>query len=110
NNQMVGGTKLENNATGANSEAEVLATDCGDFNTSIKEQWLGDLNIYPNPATNEVFVSALDKPTIYHIYDMSGKEIQQGEIYIDGRISLQNVPKGMYVLLVGDKRNKIIVQ
>ncbi|MGB0807280.1 MAG: hypothetical protein ACPGRC_11355, partial [Salibacteraceae bacterium] len=41
-NQNVLDYQLKNNGQGANSVSEILATDCSDFNTSIKEQWLGD--------------------------------------------------------------------
>ena len=98
------------NATGANSEVEVMATDCSDFNTGIIDLDYQELSIYPNPAHNEVFVEIPNQLTPYQIYDMSGKIIQQGSVEATGRIGLAAVSGGMYVLLVGDKRSKLVIQ
>jgi len=101
---------LEGNASGANSESEIMATDCSDFNTGINELNYPQLTLYPNPAHNEVFVEMSDKLTQYQIYDISGKVVQQGNVETNGRIGLGSVSGGMYVLLVGDKRSKLVIQ
>lgn len=98
-----------NNAPSLNSLNDLLTADCSWLPNGVEEPWLGDLKLYPNPATIEVFITAPEKPTLYHIYDMSGKEISTGIVSNDGRISLASVSKGMYILLVGEKRNKLIV-
>lgn len=102
--------RFTDNAPGANSEAEILATDCSDFNTGINELSYNELLIYPNPAHDEVFVSVLEKITTYIIYDVSGKVVLQGNVETNGRIGLSAISNGMYVLLVGDKRSKLIVR
>ena len=102
--------KVENNAPGANSEAEIMATDCSNFNTGINELNHQKLTLYPNPAHNEVFLEIPNKLTQYQIYDMSGKIVQQGNVEANGRIGLAMVSGGMYILLVGEKRSKLVIQ
>ena len=98
------------NAPGANSEAEIMATDCSGFNTGINELNYKKLSLYPNPAHNEVFVEIPNKRTPYQIYDISGKIVQQGNVETNGRIGLNTVSGGMYILLVGEKRSKLVIQ
>jgi hypothetical protein len=102
--------EIQNNATGLKSLNDLLTADCSWLPNGVEEPFLGDLHIYPNPAHTEVFIPIPEKPTVYHIYDMTGKEVSSGLVASDGRISLVNVSKGMYVLLVGNKRNKLLVQ
>ena len=87
-----------------------MATDCSNFNTGVNELEYNQLSINPNPAHNEVFIEMSDKLTQYQIYDMSGKVVQQGTIEANGRIGLASVSGGMYILLVGDKRSKLVIQ
>ena len=102
--------QVGNNAPGANSEAEIMATDCSNFNTGINELEYNQLTIHPNPAHNEVFVKMPDKVTPYQIYDMSGKVVQQGKVETNGRIGLSAVSGGMYILLIGENRSKLVIQ
>jgi hypothetical protein len=102
--------EIQNNATGLKSLNDLLTADCSWLPNGVEEPFLGDLHIYPNPAHTEVFIPVPEKPTVYHIYDMTGKVVSSGLVASDGRISLANVSKGMYVLLVGNKRNKLMVQ
>jgi hypothetical protein len=107
----VGFMTLSNNGQGANTEAEILNTDCTDFNTGIGEiNAFEELSFYPNPAHDEVFIKDLKRQEAYFIYDVSGKVINQGMVDLDGRISISGISNGMYVLMVGNKRSKFIVE
>ena len=107
----VGYLKLDSNGVGANTEAEILATDCTDFNTGIAGVLnYEELQLYPNPAYNEVYVGLQEHTTSYTIYDISGKTVNQGFVESSGRISLETISNGMYVLMIGNKRSKLIVQ
>ena len=110
NKDGVGWLNLSGNGTYANSEADILATDCSDFNTSVTEISNADLGIYPNPAQKEVFVKGITQPTLYVIYDMSGKQITQGTVTALGRIGLEQVVSGMYILKVGNQHSKLLVE
>ncbi len=106
----VGWLNLSGNGSYANSEADILATDCSDFNTSVSEVFNADLSISPNPAQNEVFVKGILQPTLYVIYDMSGKQITQGTVNRTGSIDLTAVKAGMYILKVGNQHQKLLVE
>ncbi len=110
NRQGVFFMTLNSNGSHANSEADILATDCSDFNTSVAEVSNVNLNIYPNPAKNEVFVKDIIQPTLYVIYDMSGKQITQGTVTLSGRIGLELVISGMYILKIGNQHSKLLVE
>ena len=84
--------------------------DCSWLPNGIKEPFWSKLEIYPNPAHSEVFVTPPTQPTAYFIYDISGKLVNQGTVTSSGRIGLKTISNGMYVLMVGNKRSKLIVQ
>jgi hypothetical protein len=106
----VGFMTLSNNGQGANSETEILNTDCTDFNTGIGEiNAFEELSFYPNPVHDELFIEGLKNQETYFIYDVSGKVINQGMVDLDGRISISGISNGMYVLMVGNQRSKLIV-
>jgi len=102
--------KAQNNGSNLQSLNDLLTMDCSWLPNSIKEPWQSDLQLYPNPANNEVFVGVQEQSTSYTIYDISGKTVNQGLVESSGRISLETISNGMYVLMVGDKRSKLIVQ
>ncbi len=107
----IGYLSLFANGQGANTEAEVLNTNCTDFNTGIGEvNGFEALALYPNPAQNEVYITAPSQRTSYYIYDVSGKLVRQGLVETSGRIGLATISNGMYVLMVDNKRSKLVVQ
>jgi len=98
------------NASTLSSLSDLLTEDCSWLPNGIKEPTWSKLEIYPNPAHKEVYVTPLAQPTRYIIYDISGKMVNQGTVTSSGRISLETISNGMYVLMVGNKRSKLIVQ
>ncbi len=99
-----------NNAAELSSLNDLLTMDCSWLPNGIKEPFWSKLEIYPNPAHSEVFVTPPTQPTAYFIYDISGKLLNQGTVTSSGRIALETISNGMYVLMVGNKRSKLIVQ
>jgi len=102
--------KIETNAIGLQSLNDLLTADCSWLPNGVKELAFQELTLYPNPAHNEVFVEIPNQLTLYQIYDMSGKIVQQGSVETNGRIGLAAVPGGMYILLIGDKHSKLVIQ
>lgn len=62
------------------------------------------LLIFPNPTMDFVNVS-LSTSEPYRIINLSGLEIDKG--YTNGRISIIDIPRGEYYLLVGEKNRKV---
>ena len=69
------------------------------------------ISIYPNPANNEVNV-ILNKAEAakYIIYDLSGRLVNSGNVAVDGKINVERLSTGNYVLSIqlknGDKVNE----
>ncbi len=73
-----------------------------------------EVNIYPNPARNKVFVDLKNvdsKSVTIEIFSLEGKMLQQQTIATNSisEIDIQSLPSGMFVLKIRDK-NQIIVK
>jgi len=101
---------IQSNGSNLQSLNDLLTEDCSWLPNGIKEPTWSKLEIYPNPAHNEVYVIPSAQLTSYFIYDISGKLVSQGTVTSSGRIALETISNGMYVLMVGNKRSKLIVQ
>lgn len=60
------------------------------------------LTLYPNPAHGEVFVQSTHPLQHYALYDLRGQLVQSGSWPADGRLSLRNLPAGLYLLKATD--------
>lgn len=104
---VIGGAiYISDNLTGCNSEAEITACNpCGLVNTSIPEQDLTQLNIYPNPAQNILhfqYESIKDELVNFTIKNYLGQQFIQGKVYTNQpvEIDISGYPTGVYVLKV----------
>ena len=102
--------EVHSNGAGLGSVNDLLAMDCSWLPNGVNEGQVLPAQIYPNPAHNEVFVKGITQPTLYVIYDMSGKQITQGTVTLSGRIGLEQVVSGMYILKVGNQHSKLLVE
>jgi len=59
------------------------------------------LETFPNPALEKLYVKGLREPTLFRVFDLSGREVLRGESEFDGSISLLRLPAGAYVLQAG---------
>lgn len=60
----------------------------------------GKLNIYPNPASDKIFLEGFSNNEAYTITDIHGREIQSGQISASGSINLYRMAAGYYILQV----------
>ena len=72
---------------------------------------LKGLSIYPNPAKNEVNV-ILNKAdaTKYMIYDLLGRMVSSGNVAADGRINVERLATGNYVLSIQLKNGEKVTE
>jgi hypothetical protein len=76
--------------------------------TDITQGQLNDINIYPNPATNEVFIKGLSGAVFdYHIYSITGGQLIHGNA--TDRIDVSSLPGGVYIVRVFED-NKFITE
>lgn len=68
-------------------------------NLSLNETTISKVNVYPNPATDEVYID-IDVnhfPLNVVVVDVAGREVLSREIS-DNRIDVSGLPKGMYCI------------
>ncbi len=75
--------------------AETLSTNMFEFEQN-------KVKIFPNPSTDFIEISGLDKTTNYKLHDILGKEIKKGIISNNEIINIQNLTNGMYFLKFGN--------
>jgi enterochelin esterase family protein len=72
-----------------------------------------DFKIYPNPATDRVFLSIKEK-SLVTLYTINGIKVLEKEITLDGFIDVEGLNKGIYLVLVknntGMKAKKLIIK
>lgn len=94
-------------------EFEVYTSDCNcnaPVVTSIKDNSTNGTNgisLYPNPATNEIYISnnqSDNTDTNYFVYNIEGKRITTIEINkTDRKIDISNLSNGVYCLVAINK-------
>jgi hypothetical protein len=67
-----------------------------------------DKILFPNPVHDELFLTNQKTSFIYHIVDLSGKEIKRGESYPDLAISVKELRPGTYLIKFGDQVLKFV--
>ncbi|MDD3738127.1 MAG: choice-of-anchor J domain-containing protein [Lentimicrobiaceae bacterium] len=64
---------------------------------------VSNIKVYPNPATNYIFVENAKPNTMYKIADMQGKTVKAGSLS-DTKIDVSNLNKGLYVIMLTDPK------
>lgn len=65
------------------------------------------LRVYPNPASEVVFVEGLLEPTMISLISMSGQLIKSEQ---GTQLNVSDVPQGVYLLLVDNFVSKLIIE
>lgn len=79
------------------------------FMLGVDEVSLKGLNVYPNPAHDEVFVTGLKEDMLYEIRNLVGSKLKQGTLKAtDGKILLGDIPKGVYTLKIAGQSLKLV--
>jgi hypothetical protein len=71
------------------------------------------ITIYPNPASNKIFIAGLNSVSQLDLFDQTGKLIWQKKITALQsiiEIDLPGLPTGIYLIKVGKKIQKLIVR
>ena len=56
------------------------------------------IKLYPNPSTDFVQISGIDKKEYYFIYNTAGTIVSEGSIINNQKINIKNLSSGMYFL------------
>lgn len=66
------------------------------------------LKVYPNPATDMLYVEGLNEPAPYNIITLDGRIVQTG--FTTQNINVNTLPRGLYTLQIGSGYTRIVCQ
>ena len=77
--------------------------------TGITNTTQNSIMVYPNPATNEIYVKLNSQQvTNYAIYNIRGQQVKRGRLQEESNINIQSLLKGIYYIKLDDKDNRTI--
>jgi len=84
-----------------NTIIDSILVDTIPVNLSIKEIEVGPIEIYPNPAQNEIIVNYLPENNNEEIviYDVAGKEILR-RYAIESKVNIESLQSGVYLVTI----------
>jgi|GEM_PF-1776238 len=74
--------------------------------SSVSENQLQSLTIYPNPATNQITISGIEPGGTLRLYDLTGKLLVERK-NIDNTMDVRGIAPGSYVLEVRMKKGVV---
>ncbi|MAC94115.1 MAG: hypothetical protein CMC96_01305 [Flavobacteriales bacterium] len=77
------------------------------ISTGIAEQNLINLNLYPNPVKEELYIKGTKKGIRYRLHSLQGKLLQSGLFSEQHPIKLSGLPQGLYLLQLGEGEKTI---
>lgn len=89
------------NAYGCTSEKTFNLID----NTGLDNVVSQSLEVYPNPATDKLYLSNTDDKTDYTIYDITGQKLLQQVSY---PINVAELPTGIYIIEANGKKARFV--
>ena len=95
---------INSNSVGCNSAQEILSV-CQTL--SISQSDLENIELYPNPTTNNFFISGNDFVGMkFTIMDNLGRRMNYKKM-AENEISIENLPAGIYIVkfVFGEKTN-----
>jgi len=94
--------------TGTQHVCVTIYTPCGDNTfckdittgtTSVSNAAVGNINIYPNPATAELTIEHADKGTSIKLFDPMGRQVYSGTTTLDKEtVNMNQLAQGAYLL------------
>ena len=73
---------------------------------SIEESTLSNIDVYPNPTKNRLFLKGITESTNFAMYSVEGREVFSTSISNNGFIDL-NLAKGMYLMKLSSNGKSI---
>ncbi len=77
--------------------------------TSIDENTLKQVQVYPNPASDRVFITGLgNRPVNVEITDIKGQVVMKTNDYNSESISVENLHEGIYMIRISNEDQQVI--
>ena len=100
------GVLFSMNQYGRNADGWVIEKSfyyCDPLNIPRTEP-ANNINIYPNPATDYIYIENIDSPATLSVYDMQGKKHLQTTIDAGLQsVNIQNLASGLYIISLNNK-------
>lgn len=77
-------------------------------NTSINEDGILPLAVYPNPANDKISIHGIDSENEISIYNIYGIKVKGERLYGDAEIGIDDLPAGFYIIQTGKRIGKFI--
>lgn len=68
------------------------------------------INIFPNPASNQLFITGINNIAEIKIFSLQGKLMLQHQISDNQKIDISNFSNGMYIVYISDYNGKVITR
>ena len=76
----------------------------------VSDSALSEINVYPNPATDELMVIGVENGSLVEIFDLNGRAVRK-EIYSGSASNLSDLKPGVYHLVInGEVSEKLLVE
>ena len=72
--------------------------------TSVDENGMGAVSLYPNPANDKLFLEGLKEECEISIYNTMGTKVNTTMLQGDSEINVSDLPSGLYLVRIGDRR------
>jgi len=78
----------------------IIRPNFQDSTLSLQENQINNslITIYPNPSSDFITISGLNKKENYRIYNVLGAEMNYGTVSENQKINIQNLSTGIYIL------------
>ena len=81
---------------------EINITVIVEIGTGVDAIYTDARKVYPNPATDQLFVTEVYAPVPYAVHTLDGRMVQAGTLNADRPLGLQQLVPGAYVLRLAD--------
>lgn len=107
--------KIDNGSTSTiNTAVNNGYIACGSTTSSLNLNGPDRINIFPNPATDNIYISNLKEQSIIKIFDINGKLVLKNKVSNKEYINISTLSKGMYQVTFEGKNwnetRKLIVE
>lgn len=75
---------------------------------SVSDIKKNDVQLYPNPAKNELTISGVNAITPFEIYSNDGKLVKKGDYQPNSKLNISTFSIGTYILKLGNQNLKFI--
>jgi hypothetical protein len=72
--------------------------------TSVDENGMETVSLYPNPANDKLFLEGLEEECEINIYNAMGMKVKTTKLQGDAEINISELPAGLYLLHIGNQR------